>query len=817
MQQFLLHQQWQFKQHDPAQPTQAEFMSEQGWLPAAVPGTVHQDLLAADKIPDPFIGLNENDVKWVGEVDWLYRCTFDVTPELMASHQIDLCFNGLDTYAKVWLNDECISETDNMFVPLRLNVKKLLRPKGNELRILFESAMRRGKALESQYKQRNSWNGDKSRVYVRKAQYHYGWDWGPTLMTAGVWRSAYLQGYHARIKDLVCPAVVADDLRTASVPVHIETDAPANSTLSLSLLNPDGSLFAQTEIAVGSARVDYTFEVDTPQLWYPNGYGAQPLYRVKATLKQGSTILDETEQRIGLRKLRLVQEPIEGEQGTSFYFEVNNVPIFSGGANWIPADLFIPRISAEKYRRWLQLAKDAHMVMLRVWGGGIYEEDIFYDLCDEMGILVWQDFMFACGMYPAHPEFLQSVHAEAEAAVRRLRHHVSIALWCGNNEDYQIAQSVSAYQRDFNGDFTTTSFPAREIYERLLPEVCTQLDPTREYWRGSPYGGADVFDHSIGDRHTWDVWHGKAAPYQDYQKYEGRFVSEFGMQAYPAPRTIADYQHNGKMNKRVIEHHNKASGGEGRLQKYTRANLPKTHTLDTYAFATQLMQAEALAYAYRLFRQRWQSNGRRAVGGALVWQLNDCWQVTSWAIVDSAFNPKPAYYTLKRAIAPVAVEALKTKKGVNVWAASSTNTPVSALAQLRLWSLDGELLQSTSQPVAILSNQTTPIPTTLKLGKNQVLAVRLLVDGKVIARTALWNEPLKSNKFADPEIRVATLGADKVEVSTSKPAKGVWLTTDIQVQWSDNALDLFPDDPQPIEAKGLGSNQVSSKSIYSLR
>jgi beta-mannosidase len=816
MQQLSLPQHWQFKQHDPAQPTHAEFASEQGWLAATVPGTVHQDLLANGRIPDPFLGLNENSVQWVGESDWLYRCTFDASPELLANPQIELCFEGLDTYATVWLNGERISETDNMFVPLRLNVKKLLQPQNNQLHILFESAMRHGKELEAQYGQRNSWNGDKSRVYVRKAQYHYGWDWGPTLMTAGVWRKAYLQGYQARIKELVCPAKVADDLSRASVPVHIETDAPANSSLTLSLFNPDGALLAQTEVTVNGTHVDYTFEVDAPQLWYPNGYGKQPLYRLKAALKQGSTTLDETEQRIGLRKLRLVQEPIEGEQGASFYFEVNNVPIFSGGANWIPADLLIPRISAEKYRQWLQYTVDAHMVMLRVWGGGIYEEDIFYDLCDEMGILVWQDFMFACGMYPAHPEFLQSVRAEAEAAVRRLRHHVSIALWCGNNEDYQIAQSLSAYQRDFNGDFVNSSFPAREIYERLLPEVCTQLDPTREYWRGSPYGGADVFDHSVGDRHTWDVWHGKAAPYQDYLKYEGRFVSEFGMQAYPAPQTLADYQHNGKMNKSMIEHHNKADGGEDRLKKYTRANMPKTHTLDAYAFATQLMQAEALSYAYRLFRQRWQSNGRRAVGGALVWQLNDCWQVTSWALVDSLMHPKPAYFTVKRAIAPVAVEALKTKKGVDMWAASSLAMPVSALAQMSLWSLDGEQLQSTSQPVTILPNQTTPIPTTLKLKKNQVISVRLVVDGKVIARTALWNEPLKSNKFADPEIRVSTLGGEKVEVSVSKPAKGVWLTADAPVTWSDNALDVFPDDPQTVDAQGLGSAQVSSKSIYSL-
>jgi beta-mannosidase len=657
---------WQLKERNPTRPLPDDFASgnvasADRWLPATAPGVVHLDLIAAGRIPDPFYGLNENEVQWVGERDWLYRCAFEVSPEALGRAQLDLCFDGLDTFATVWLNGEQILSSDNMFVPQRVPVKDRLRAGRNELRILFESALRRGREIEAQHTQRQPWNGDSSRLYVRKAQYHYGWDWGPTLMTAGLWRGVRLEAYQARIAELHAPSELSQDLSTATVRVAVGVvGAAAGSSVRLELLDPHGKRVAaataplvRSETAPGS-KANHMIMFGYPQLWWPNGYGPHPLYTLVASVEHDGQMLDQAEQRLGLRRLRLVQAPLADEPGTTFLFEVNNTPLFGGGANWIPADSFTPRITRERYGQLLRLAAEAHMTMLRVWGGGIYEDDAFYDGCDELGLLVWQDFMFACGIYPAHEAFLDSVRTEAEANVRRLRHHPSLAVWCGNNEDYQNAVSAGVYDINFNGDHRTTKFPGRHIYERLLPEICAALDPLRPYWRASPYGGPDANSRIEGDRHTWDVWHGAVAPYQDYPNYSGRFVSEFGMLSFPALKTVESFTPPDERyaQSRTIEHHNKASGGARRVAAYISENVRYPVGLEEHIYATQFIQAEAVASAYRGWRRRWGGPGRYAVAGALVWQLEDCWPVSSWAIVDSALRLKPAYCGPARAGAP---------------------------------------------------------------------------------------------------------------------------------------------------------------------
>ena len=452
MKQLVLSANWLLKQRDTAQSLADDFSASEGWVAASVPGTVHQDLLAAGRIPDPFVGLNEREVQWIGETDWLYRCAFELDPTLLEEEQVDLCLDGLDTFATVWLNGERVASSDNMFVPQRVSVVALLRPGHNELRLFFESALRRGQQRQAEYSVLTAWNGDFSRLYVRKAQYHFGWDWGPCLLTAGPWLPIRLEAYTQRIAEVHCPAEVAADLGSATLPVSVTLaaggqplEADAGLAVRLELFSPANEVIDTAMLPVSSSQIEHRFEVAAPQLWWPRGAGEQPLYRLVVTLQRDDKTLDRQQLRLGLRRLRLVQEPLADEPGTTFLFEVNNTPIFCGGANWIPADSFLPRISTETYRAWLQSAADANMNMLRVWGGGIYENDIFYDLCDELGVLVWQDFLFACGLYPALDWFQASVKAEAEAAVRRLRHHPSIALWCGNNEDYQVAESVGAF------------------------------------------------------------------------------------------------------------------------------------------------------------------------------------------------------------------------------------------------------------------------------------------------------------------------------------------------------------------------------------
>jgi beta-mannosidase len=821
MQQLALDRDWQLREYaDPDDPSSAGSDNDE-WMLAVVPGTVHQTLIAAGRIPDPFYGLNERDVQWVGERDWLYRCEFEVGAAFIAEGPVTLCCTGLDTIAVAWLNGEQVLTSDNMFVPRRASVTELVRPGSNTLTILFKSALRYGKEQEAVWGQSAVWNGDASRVYVRKAQYHYGWDWGPCLLTAGPWRPIFLEAGAARVADLHCPTEVTEDLRGATLPVHVliererqtEVDVSEVYAVRLRVNDPAGTMVADLVIPVpADGLVRHDIVIDDPELWWPNSYGPQPLYRIDAELTQDSRAVDHREMRIGIRRLRLVQEPVRDEPGTTFLFEINNTPIFCGGANWIPADSFTTRLTPADYRLQLEQAAAAHMVMLRVWGGGIYEDDAFYDLCDELGLMVWQDFMFACGLYPAHEDFQRSVRAEAEAQVPRLRRHPCLVLWCGNNEDYQIAESQRLYDPNFEGDFTTTDFPARAIYERLLPEICGRLDPLTPYWPGSPYGGTRTTDQTIGDRHTWDIWHGATAPYNHYPKYEGRFVSEFGMESCPALETIAAVTPPAERypQSRTIDHHNKSSDGPRRLAMYLNDTLRAQDTLEDYIYATQFVQAEALTAAYRGWRRRWHGPGRYAVAGALVWQLNDCWPVTSWAIVDYERRPKPAYYAIRRELAPVAVGLARAEGGAAVWALNGTRAATGVLLRVEAFNLDGQIVLAEQQFFVLVPNAAAelgvyPVAEDAPI----VVAAHLIVNGVVIARSTLWPEPFKYFALSEPSIMVERLGDDRLRIEASRPAKGVWLTTDDKhVTWSDNMIDLVPGRPQVIEAAGLGEGEV---------
>jgi len=818
-----LNTNWQFKARDPEKELIADFAQSEGWLTANVPGTVQQDLLAAGKIPDPFYGLNEREVQWVGEQDWLYRGNFDLPPDFAASDPTQLYFEGLDTFATVWLNGEKILVSENMFVPHRIDVGTLLKATANELHILFESAVRRGRELEAKFGKLSAWNGDPYRVYVRKAQYHFGWDWGPCLITCGVWRGVRLESSPVRIAELDCSIEVDESLERATLTAKVVVEATQTQDIAvqLRLLGPMGEELETVETALVENTLKHTFIINQPQLWWPRGYGSQPQYKVEATLLYKDSEVDRVEKKVGLRRLELVQEPIEGETGTSFYFKINNTPIFCGGVNWIPADSFTPRIPAERYQKLLELAADGNMVMLRVWGGGIYEEDIFYDLCDELGLLVWQDFMFACGIYPALDWFQQSVKAEVTATLKRLRHHPSLVLWSGNNEDYMIANSIKAYDATFEGDFTQTSFPARQIYERLLPQLCAELDPARPYWPGSPYGGLDASSQTVGDRHTWDVWHGQMLDYHEYPRFEGRFVSEFGMQAMPDLATVAAFAPPAERypGSRTFDFHNKATDGFRRLAAYLSDNLPVTPALEDFIYATQLIQSEALVCALRGWRRRWGGPGKYAVGGALIWQINDCYPVTSWAIVDYYLRLKPAYYTVKRELAPITVGLWRSSDNkAALWGVNGTLEKVEAELVLQALTLTGEKVWEEKRALILNPNQATELSTIpFNPEEGIVVGATLYRNQQIIGRATLWPEPFKYFEFSDPAIEITSIGEDKLLIQAKRPAKGVLLTADGLVEWSDNMLDLLPNDPQIITAKGLGKAEVRVRSLSNIQ
>ncbi|MDR7332051.1 glycosyl hydrolase 2 galactose-binding domain-containing protein [Roseateles asaccharophilus] len=766
------------------------------WLPAAVPGSAHSALLAAGRVPDPFYGRNEAQLQWIGERTWAWRLDFEVG-ELAAREE--LVFEGLDTCCSVWLNGELLLQTDNMFVPHRVDVRDRLRPGRNQLLLRFDPALARAREVEAVHGKRQLWNGDSARLHVRKAQYHFGWDWGPALITSGPWRPVRRWSGAARVVDLHCQTEVDVAARRATLKVQAQIEG-AGEQLQLELLDAQGRSVASQTVAAATPHT--TLDVADAQLWWPRGLGEQPLYTLVARVLGGGRGLAQQSLRVGLRTLRLLQQPVQGEAGSSFHFEVNGQELFAGGANWIPDDSLLERITPARYRERVAQAAGANMNMLRVWGGGIYEHEAFYEACDELGVLVWQDFMFACGLYPANEAFQASVRAEAEAAVKRLRHHACLALWCGNNEDYMLAESAGvAFEQ----------FEARAIYEKLLPDVCAALDPGRTYWPGSPYtpGGVKSSDATIGDRHSWEVWHQQMLPYQRYGEVQARFVSEFGMQSHPSLALFESVLPEDERfpESQTVQWHNKAGSGNPdghrRLAVYLADNLRVGPTLADHVYATQFVQAEAMRVAYQDFRRRWQQPGARAVGGALVWQLNDCWPVTSWALIDSAGVVKPAWHTVRRALAPVAaavrLEAGQARLAVMNGGAQALEVKL----QLRVISLDGRPLAeaAVTQPVGASSSVEAVVA--LPVLDQPCVADLLVLDaasGHELARDCAWTEPFKFYRLGGAQIDVKREG-QALLIGADKPVKGLWLQAP-GVVFADNFIDLVPGAPRRVELTG---------------
>ena len=805
---------WQLAQASAAAEWSAiAALPDSAWFAATVPGTAHGALLAAGRIADPFFAINETAAQWVGERTWVWRHRFEVGD--LAAHE-DLVFDGLDTYCTAWLNGVRLLVSTNMFAPQRVDVRARLRSGPNELVLRFDPPLARAREQEAMLGKRHLWNGDSARLYARKAQYHFGWDWGPVLLTSGPWQPIYRDSWAVRIVEIDCRPQVDVAGLSATVQVHLRLAGNlAGLRLEHELLDPEGRCVAS---ASNPADVsDVALAVDAARLWWPVGSGEQPLYTLITRVTDGHTSLAEDRRRIGLRTLRLVQAPVQGESGLSFCFEVNGVEIFAGGANWIPDDSLLERITPERYRQRVAQAAAANMNMLRVWGGGIYEDDAFYDACDELGLLVWQDFMFACGMYPAHPAFQDSVRAEARAAVTRLRHHASLALWCGNNEDYAIAESIGQHGPGSLGG----GFDARAIYERLLPEVCLELDPARPYWPGSPYSpnssGITVSsDPTVGDRHSWEVWHQQMLPYQSFHEVQSRFISEFGMQSHPSLALLEATLPPAERfpQSRTMAWHNKSGSGKPdghrRLAVYMADNLRVGPSLAEHVYASQFVQAEAMRYAYQDFRRRWQQPGARAVGGALVWQLNDCWPVTSWALIDSAGVVKPAWHTIRRALAPLSV-ALRLNLRAENLAATVAVMNAGAARELRLalrvFSLEGKGLAQAELTVTAPANTSTEWPLALPIYDQPIVAevrVQDAVSGPEndveLARDCAWPEPFKFHHFAAARPTFHLDGATLL-VSVDAPLKGLWLEA-VGTLFGDNFIDLMPGAPYAVALQG---------------
>ncbi|QPV63348.1 glycoside hydrolase family 2 protein [Halosimplex litoreum] len=708
-----------------------EFRREGGeWRTGAVPGGVYTDLLAADAIPDPFVEDNELDVQWVGKSDWTYRRTVTVDERLLDHERIVLQCDGLDTVATVSVNGRVVGESVNMHVGNEFDVADALEPGDNEVTVAFRSPVEYGQERAAEYPYEVPcirYPVDQpGRPFVRKAQCHYGWDWGPCLPTMGIYRDISILAYsEPRVR--YTKTEQDHDGDGIDLTVRAGVDAPSAGSYDLTVEVADTVRTESVDLDEGEQEVEVTVSVDegSVDLWWPNGYGDQPLYDLSVRVGDGPDA-HEIADRVGFREVELVAEP--DDVGTSFYFEVNGEPVYAKGANTIPTAPLYGDVTDERYEHLIRSAADANMNMLRVWGGGYYEEEVFYDLCDEYGILVWQDFMFSCSLHPANDDFLDTVEQEVRYQVRRLANHPSIAVWCANNENEEAAQNWFVdhpHHAEHLDDYAA-------LYEETVGPACREEDPSRTYWPGSPSSGPDELEPYVfekGDIHYWDVWH-RGQPFEDYLTTNPRFVSEFGYQSFPSTdslRTVLDPEDFNPTSP-TMEHHQRNPGGNTTILRRMADYFRFPFDFDDFVYLSQLLQAEAMSTAIEHWRRR-----KPTTMGALYWQLNDLWPVASWASVEYDGKWKAQQYAARRQFAPVLLSfhpSYEGRDGVDnaqaedpedgdwgdvtaqtLWVTSDETERLSGDVALEVLTFDGELVHEETVAVNIDAHQSAELAT----------------------------------------------------------------------------------------------------------
>ncbi|MHA7111369.1 beta-mannosidase [Sunxiuqinia elliptica] len=783
------------------------------WLPATVPGTVHTDLMANDKIDDPFYRLNERDVQWIDKLDWDYRTSFMVDRDLLKRDRIALDFKGLDTYAEIFVNEQPVASTDNMFREYLVDIKPYLEEGENSLQITFLSPIKEGikKYDANGFEIMVSDNdlaeigevegGKKVSVYSRKAGYHFGWDWGPRLVPSGIWRSVYLKAWdEARIENLqLVQNEVTDDLARLTAVVEVESQKKAEATYEVLV---DGKPVKSKVIKLEEGLHTYSldFEIENPKLWWTHGLGEQPLYAVTANLTVDNR-LTSREDRIGIRTLELVRD--HDEQGTSFYFKLNGVPVFMKGANYIPNDVFLPRVTDENYRRVINTAKNSNMNMLRVWGGGIYENDLFYDLCDEAGILVWQDFMFACAMFPGDEAFLNNVKEEAIDNIKRLRNHPSIAMWCGNNEilaawyGWGWKKKEEAKNKE-NADKMWKAY--EDIFHTILPEAVEAYDSDRFYWASSPSSGTGIeADLKNGDEHYWGVWWGKE-PFSKYATHIARFMSEYGFQSFPEFKSVKQYAlpEDYDIVSEVMNSHQRSSIGNKTIEYYMLQDYDQPKDFESFLYVNHVLQAEGIKFALE--------GHRRAMPycmGSLYWQINDCWPVASWSSTDYYQRWKALQYYVKKGYEPVLVSPYIDGNFLKIGIVNDELREINAQLNLRMVDFDGEVVWEKSVLADVPANSSNSYFDINrydflrdKNSREQVLVAEVVEKGQVIARNVFYFRPVKEMRLPHPEVSAqisAVDGGCRIVLKTDKLAKNLFMTIgDEEGFFSDNYFDLLP-------------------------
>ncbi|MCA0130994.1 beta-mannosidase [Winogradskyella alexanderae] len=796
-----IHSNWEFRN-----------VEDTVWHSANVPGNVFSDLLDNGLIEDPFIGNNEQQVQWVSETDWEYRTRFSLDEEALAHKHFQLNFEGLDTYASAYLNDSLILNSNNAFREWNVNIKRLLKPE-NELRILFERPSK-FEAIEKAKLPYELPVGN--RIFTRKAQFQYGWDWGPVLNTAGIWKPIKLTSWNDyKIEDVYLRDMQIDETN-ASFIIEISSVSGIEENLNYDIYVND-SIYAEYEEFPKANPENFNVVIENPKLWWPHNLGDPHLYDIKVIVKEGQRILDSALIQKGLRTINLVAE--KDSIGQSFYFKVNGEPVFAKGANYIPQHSFQNKVSREDYDRLLNDVVKSNINMLRVWGGGIYEDDYFYKLCDEKGVLAWQDFMFACAMYPGDTDFLNNVKVEAQEQVKRLRNHASLALWCGNNENseawhrwgWQEGRSEAEKEEIWNNYL--------KLFDSLLPQIVNKYSDT-DYWESSPkYGRGNPKYKTEGDAHDWWIWH-DAYPFEHLEENVPRFMSEFGFQSFPSYEVIRYINQNDSIviDSEEFINHQKHPRGFHLIEDYMQRDYPIPDKAEDYVYMSQLLQARGMSMGIRAQRRAKPYNM-----GTLYWQLNDCWPVVSWSSMDYFGNWKAMQYQMAHDFKNVIVSSHIENDTLNVYVVNDNLESVEDNLRVSIQDFDNKVLWKDSKQITVKPNS-SEIKYQLPLAEVRFPKDEIYFDARFnyVDEHFFFVKPkdlkLKQGKFETQWVKMEN--GIKVIISSDTYQKDVFLSTKYKGWFHENFFDLYPgqrrwvyflsDDPRLKEQKTIDDLKIIS-------
>jgi len=765
-----LHDNWEFKK-----------VRDTLWNLATVPANIHSDLLENKLIEHPFIGNNEEKLQWISKTDWDYKTTFLVDRKTLQKRHIELSFEGLDTYASVFLNDSLILKTNNAFREFQVEVKSILKAE-NELRIVFENTS------ISEDKEKNSLKytlPEGNRIFTRKAQFQYGWDWGPKLNTSGIWRPIKLTAWNDyKIENInIIQKTLTDSI--ASLIVEIADSNFSKDVLNYEVYINDTLQFQKPE------KPEIPITIKNPKSWWPHNLGEPYLYDIKVVVRNGKTILDSVLVKKGLRTIDLITE--KDSIGESFYFKVNDVPVYAKGANYIPQNSMQNQVTNAHYEKLLNDVVDANMNMLRVWGGGIYENDIFYDLCDEKGILVWQDFMFACAMYPGDQDFLENVQEEATQNVKRLRNHASIALWCGNNENAE-GWNRWGWQADRSEHEKEEIWSYYlKVFDSILPNTVDKLTDT-DYWESSPkYGRGNPKYKFEGDAHDWWIWH-DAYPFEHLEENVPRFMSEFGFQSFPSYEAIKYINQSDliDISTNSFQSHQKHSRGFQLIREYMERDFPVPEKAEDYVYMSQLLQAYGITKGIEAQRRAKPYNM-----GTLYWQLNDCWPVVSWSSIDFFGKWKALHYKAKHSFEDVLVSSKVENNILRTYVINDDFESHSGELSVKILDFEGNPLYQFSKSIILESNasqlQHQVNLEAFKLDASKVVVVSNFNNSQSLYYLVKPKELKLKQGDIEQKITKTDIGFS-IELSSKTLQKDVFLYSDEKGHFLDNYFDLLPNE-----------------------